>query len=1407
MTSTLFEVSWEVCNKVGGIYTVVSSKARTATDQFGAHYVAVGPFGVETQSGAAAFEEEQAPELQRFTETCAARGLRVRVGRWRIAGRPRTVLVEFSSQFDQKDQILSAMWERFSVDSLHGGWDYVEPVVFGHAAALAIQVWHESFVVPEGGRSLAHFHEWMTGAGLLHLRHASPEIGTVFTTHATVLGRALSATGLPPDRALAGRTPDQASTDLGLRAKHSLEAAATLAADVFTTVSSLTATEAELLLGRRPAPVTPNGIDPQWIAELAGRAPRAALRERLSTIASQLCGRDLSGALHLCLSGRYEFGNKGIDALLGAARLLDGRPGAPLVIWILVPAGNSGPRREVRQRVNAPLPLPSEPLGIAVHELIEPERDPVQEWCRQVGWASRSAPRVQLVQVPAYLHGADGLFDAPYEAVLAAMDLSVFPSFYEPWGYTPVESLAVGVPTISTDCAGFGLWAKSERLGPEHGVTVLERRGKDLETFVAALSAAIEEALASPRERGALSAACQATAARLDWTRLWAFYQEAYAEAERRATLRAPLPKRRRPILPVHAVPVAADRFPHLAPFDVSSSLPPELADLEVLSRNFWWSWDPEGQTLFQEVSPRMWRECEQNPVTFLRRVYPADLERVAADPEYRAKLERVSTRFHAYLEDWTRELDLGDGALLSPQHPVAYFCFEFGLHSSLRIYSGGLGILAGDHLKSASDLGLPLVAVGLFYAKGYVRQSLSPSGEQLSLDVRNDPRDLPLELVRRPDGEELRVEVNLAGDRVFLRAWRVDVGRVPLYLLDADCPENRVEARAVTERLYGGHSEDRVRQEIVLGRGGVRLLQELGLDPAVLHLNEGHAAFAALERVGRLVREEDLTFAEAAEVVRGTTVFTTHTPVPAGHDVFSEDLMRRYFADVERWIGRTWEGLLELGSDAQGQGGFNMTYLAASLAGWVNGVAEKHGEVSRALLHPFWSSLIETEVPVTHVTNGVHLPTWVRPGIAALLGAGQRAVRPQDFAAAALALDDGALWSERRRAKAELLAEVRHSLATKFTARSDSPKLLARLLDRLPDDGLVIGFARRFAPYKRATLLFQDLERLQRLLSNPARPVLFLFSGKAHPADAAGKELVRKVVELSRKEPLLGRVVFLEDYDMELARVLVQGVDVWLNNPIRPLEASGTSGMKVAANGGLNLSVLDGWWIEACDGRNGWAIGGGRVFDDQALQDQLDNEHLLQLLEEQVVPLFFERDARGLPRGWLDRVRHDLHTIPEVFNTDRMVSEYRDRAYVPLARFRTRLCADGFSGARSLAAEHRRLTKGFDELRIQGVRIGALDKLRTGDPLDAEVDLSLGSLQPADVVVELVVGYRAGERDLRTPRIVELEPLGPPKDGVLHLRGAHFLESSGRWAYGVRVRPRPRFGLDVALRGKAIWA
>ena len=1414
---TLFEVSWEVCNKVGGIYTVLSTKAKTLVDRMGDDYIAVGPWLLSEAEHDIPFDEDARADS--FAESCRDMGVPVRIGRWRIPGSPRTILVEFSRLYDQKDDVLSELWEDFGVDSISGSWDYVEPVLFGHAVGRVIEKWWQEKLAPQHKRAVVHAHEWMTGSSLLYVKQRVPALGTVFTTHATMLGRSLSSLGHSPEDGLGDSTAEQLAEDNGVVAKHSIEGVCAREADTFCTVSEITAREAELLHRRAPEPVTPNGIDLDVVDALAGDSSREQARTALHHVASRFFGEDLNDAAYLAVSGRYEFHNKGIDVLLEALARLNEQEGRRIVLFVLVPAGNSGVRSEFLERAEKPLDEIDGPLGISTHNLFDAEQDPVHISCAELGLDNAPDARVRVLQIPIYLEADDGFLNLPYGAVVRAMDLTCFPSYYEPWGYTPQESLAFGIPTVTSDYAGFGRWVRESNLGPDDGVTVLDRVHVQYDDVVGALATVIDGFLTDARSASELREACRATAARTSWSGFIQHYDEAYAAAAARVQerMKSGVLQSRRPPTQLKVRSTQEAQRPRLFSFEVSATLPEELAGLHRLARNMWWCWDPDAPALFAELSPLAWEACGHNPVSFLQRVYPEDLKDRAADRAYVARLKRVLERFDAYMAEpvarsrWSRAIADDAAAGAEPQqrpsaeHPVAYFCAEYGVHESLRIYSGGLGILAGDHVKSASDLNMPLVAIGLFYRMGYMSQRLSPTGEQVAADVENDPRSLPLERVLDASGHPLEITLQLPSRELHLCAWRLRVGRAQLYLLDANIPSNLPEDREITRNLYGGETETRLQQEIILGRGGVRLLRQLGITPSVYHMNEGHAAFLTLERVGQLAHKEGLTFEEARSFVRSTTLFTTHTPVPAGHDRFDEDLLRRYFSDVPDWVGVPWERFVAFGRAEGGDDLFNMTYLAMNFASFWNGVSELHGTVSQGLLRPLWPSLLEREVPVASITNGIHLPTWTHPEIAHALGATERPPTGDDFSRVPAKVMP-TLWRAKEERKRNLLDQVRTRIRGGFVTRGDSPLLMNRALEGLRDDALYIGFARRFAPYKRAHLLFQDPERLLKLLNDAERPLRILVAGKAHPRDDHGRDILRGIVERTRSDDFVGKLFFVEDYDIDLARHLVQGVDVWLNNPTRMLEASGTSGMKAAANGTLNLSIGDGWWPEAYDGENGWLIGDIRVYEDQELQDQFDGSVLYRLLEEEILPLYFTRDGSGVPKQWLERMRRNLATIPATFNTDRMVLEYYRRAYGPLSGAFAELSENRKWKLKARAQEEQRIRKAFGAIKIVSASVGDVDSVSVGDPIDVRVEVDLGSLAADDVAVELVVGHSRGGDDLEQPLAIAL-PYVQTKGDMHVFEGGHRVDRSGSFSYGIRVRARTD-GLDAgALRRLVVWA
>jgi phosphorylase/glycogen(starch) synthase len=1084
---TLFEVSWEIANKVGGIHTVVSTKAQTMVAEKGDNYVCIGPWLMFDEQGGQPFDDE--PGFEPLIDSCRELGVPIRVGRWRIPGRPRTILVEFSGLYEHKDQVLAELWERFHVDSLFGGWEYIEPLMFGHACGIVIEQFWQEFVAPYHHDAVAQFHEWMSASGALYIKHNRPSIGTVFTAHSTALGRVLSSTGQSPTQGLAGQSPEELAEAFGMRSVHSLEGVAARECDVFSTVSEVTAQEAELFHYRKAAPILPNGIDLDVIEEMAGPVKRDEARRVVLDLASRFHGEDLSDASIISISGRYEFHNKGLDAFLDAMVDLEGRYDKKVLALLLVPAGNSGLRQEVGKRMHMPLEEITGSLGISTHNHFDGASDPILSYCKRIGLDNDRSRHVKILQIPVYLTGSDGILNIPHEAVLRACDLTVFPSFYEPWGYTPQESLGLGVPTITSDFAGFGRYCDAEGIGHEQGVDVLQRMELPYEEIGPEVARLVQRRLVELREGQDFAATCRETAQRTGWQDLIANYREAWDRAIEMASSRKD--EGLRPMVRQRPLPVRPRRDakrPRLFQFDVAARVPQELEGLVKLAENYWWSWDAEAMQLFEEISPVRWEICAHNPIQFLQEVFPQDLEEKAKDADFVARLNSVLERMNAYLAERPDWREGAEGPLeRNPSQPVAYFCAEFGVHESLKIYSGGLGLLAGDHLKSASDLNIPLVAVGLFYSKGYMQQKLTVHGDQISLDQENDPRRLPMKLVRDESGEPILIELDFPGSKVHLRAWRVDVGRVPLYLLDADIEQNRPEDRDITAHLYGGASENRLRQEIVLGRGGVKLLQRMGVEPSVFHMNEGHAAFLALERVASLLREEGLTFEEAHEFVRRTTVFTTHTPVPAGHDRFGEELIRRYFGGVSKSVGIPWDRFYELGLADEDNASFNMSYFALNFSSVCNGVSKLHGEVSKSLFTPFWPELLESEIPVQSVTNGVHLPTWTMPELSKLYGVEKRPIVGEDFESHSESLDNEKLWEIRQRSKKRLLNAVKHRLESCFVERNDSPAILQEMLQGLDHRALVIGFARRFAPYKRAHLLFQDTEKLAEFSTTPS--------------------------------------------------------------------------------------------------------------------------------------------------------------------------------------------------------------------------------------------------------------------------------------------------------------------------------
>jgi starch phosphorylase len=694
---------------------------------------------------------------------------------------------------------------------------------------------------------------------------------------------------------------------------------------------------------------------------------------------------------------------------------------------------------------------------------------------------------------------------------------------------------------------------------------------------------------------------------------------------------------------------------------------------LFALARNLWWSWDHNSSSLFLDLDPARWNELNNNPVSLLGEFPLAKLEARAGEIMLHSRVNYAYRRMLEYLEA-DRTWGAQHAGVLRP-HPVAYFSAEFGLHESLPVYSGGLGVLAGDHIKSASDLDIPLVGIGLFYGQGYFRQHLDLSGWQREEYLKTDVNQMPMSVAIGKDGRPVVVEIETRSGRLHAKVWRVKVGRRDLLLLDSDVEGNAPEDRELTSRLYGGDLRIRIRQELLLGVGGLRALKALGISPGVFHLNEGHSAFAVLEAIRMRMEDEGLGFDAAVPRVAREVVFTTHTPVPAGHDRFSAALVEEHIGPLREAIGLSQDSLLGLGRENPNNSDelFCMTVLALRLSRRANAVSALHAEVSRAMWTGLFRDTLEDDVPIGHITNGVHVPSWLAPQMFRLYDRHLGTNWHQRSSEAKIWLgidnvDDGELWETHLNLKSQLIEFVRRRAVDQAARRGESPDVLQRLERVLSPDALTIGFARRFATYKRANLILADIERLATMVNDPNRPVQFVFAGKAHPRDEPGKKVLQQIAELMRDSKFRDKFVFVEDYDINVGRHFVQGVDVWLNNPRRPLEASGTSGQKVVLNGGLNLSILDGWWAEAFDGLNGFAIGSGRTHSSMSVHDARDGEDLMRALRDEVIPLYYKRDHDGLPRGWIKRMKRTIRTLGWRFNADRMVMDYTLKCYVPAA-------------------------------------------------------------------------------------------------------------------------------------------
>jgi glycogen phosphorylase/synthase len=1385
----IFETSWEVCNKVGGIHTVISTKALKIVNELGDRYILIGP-DVWRED---VTNPEFIPDESLFAEwkaRAASEGLRVKTGRWNIAGKPIVILIDFTPYFGQQNEIFAGFWETYKLDSISGQWDYVEPALFGYAAGKLIESFSNFY--REHHNTVAQFHEWMTGTGILYLKKNAPWVATSFTTHATVLGRSVAGNNRPLYGNMEEYNPTQVAREFNVVAKQSLEKISAAEADVFTTVSEITSRECEHFLGKEVDFVTPNGFEDSFVPpKEIFEERRKSARNKLIKVAEAVLGYKVSDDCVLMVnSGRYEFRNKGVDILIDTLGKLqkNDKLEKECVTFFLIPAYHKGPRQDIMDILYSNGPV-NDGDKYLTHSLHYPSSDPVLQRAAENHLLNDQKSKVKIIFVPCYLNGNDGIFNIPYFDLLIGFDISAFPSYYEPWGYTPLESLMFSIPTVTTSLSGFGLWVRTYFEDPGNGISVIERTDDneaevitEMCDFIKLFISLDDDEIKAAREK-----AHDISRIAL-WDNLVNYYFTAYDFALTQSSDRREEP---REFIRFEESPEFHIRKPHQVPvwkdIYVQSDVPEKLSFLKDLANNLWWSWNTEAEHLFKGMDPSLWEEVKHNPKLLLEKIDYKRLLVLEDDDEFVADLKHVNEMFKAHI-------DRQDNPSLPS---IAYFSMEFGIHPCLKIYSGGLGILAGDYLKEASDSNLNITGVGLLYRYGYFKQKLGPRGEQISVYEAEEFSRLPINPVKDSEGNHLNVSLVWPGRTVKIRVWEAMIGKVRLVLLDTDFDDNLPEDRTVTHYLYGGDNENRLRQELILGIGGIRALVAMGLKPDIYHSNEGHSAFISLERMRGLISEHHLTFNQALEVVRSTTLFTTHTPVPAGHDAFEEDLLRKYISHYHSRLTITWGELMALGQcEGDYDKKFNMSYLATRMSQEVNGVSKLHGEVSQGMFNKLWPGYLKEELFIGHVTNGVHHPTWTAPEwrdvYRELTGDINFDQTDRGLWEKLYSLDDKKVYDVKTSLKKSLFSNIRKRLQSDMIEKHVSPHTLLSISSHLDEKALTIGFARRFATYKRASLLFRDLDRLARIVNNPGRPVQFIYAGKAHPNDGGGKDLIKRVFEISQMPQFAGKVIFLENYDIEMAKYLTRGVDIWLNTPTRPLEASGTSGEKAVMNGTIHFSVLDGWWVEGYRAFAGWALPKKRTYENQELQDDIDAETIYNMLEYEIVPAYYSFNDQGVPAEWVSLVKNTMVKIAPEFTMKRMIDDYYEKYYSKLFTRSRYLIDNNFEKAKELASWKGTMREEWDNIEVLNYSFERANGnvYRSGHDYRAEIALDVKKIPKENVGVEFIITHmsKRGEHEFVASEEFKLISC---KNGRCLYRASLVPEKAGSFFYGIRIYPK----------------
>lgn len=1337
----IFEVSWEVCNKVGGIHTVISTKALSLKKTFGDNIIYIGPdFGNENKP-CLEFEEDLTL-FKKWKLQMASNGLNIKIGRWLIPGNPLVILVDYKNLIPRRDEIFTRLWEAYNLESFNAEWEFVEAALFGYASGIVIESFVD-FQLSDSDIPLAHFHEWMSGAGCLYIEMNSPEITTMFTTHATMMGRVLASNYEDLYANLYYFNTQEKAEQYNVVSKCSLEKSAANAADCLTTVSQITARECRQFYGRPVDIVTPNGFENNYVPnDIELEEKRIIARYKFKHTTEALIGHQLSpNPLFIGTSGRYEYKNKGIDLFLESLAKLNHNKSLrrEIVAYLLIPGDQKGPRQDLLENLANGRNNKSLSKPYVTHYLANDNQDAILNKIQSLGLKNTPDDKVKVILCPTYLNGEDGIFNISYYNLLVGLDLSIFPSYYEPWGYTPHESIAFKVSTITTSLSGFGKWVNETNGHGINEVEVLERNDHNSLELIENLSQSILSfSRNSETDLQVIRNKAQALSKRALWDNFINYYHQAY-EIAMKNNVNQNIKDRdiNFEYLNQQLEIPKANQVSWRKLF-IGSNLPESIKGLEELSMNIWWSWNYKAIELFESIDPKLWKKCDKNPILLLKQVSSKRLKQLLTDVHFVEEYKNVYQNYKDYMAIKPDE----------NQAKIAYFSMEYGLNNNLKIYSGGLGILAGDYMKEASDSNINMIGIGFIYRFGYFTQSLSINGEQQVSVEEQNLSHLPITQVRDSSGLPLSISIEMANHSVEALIFRVDVGRIPLYLLDTDIETNSEEDRTITHKLYGGDWDNRIKQEILLGIGGIRTLNTLGIQPDLYHCNEGHAALINVELLTQLTAKSH-SYSEALEIVRTASLFTTHTPVPAGHDKFEEGMIRHYLPQIPSKLGINWEQFLALGrvNSKDHNEKFSMSNLAANTSHQMNGVSRLHGSISRQMFNNLYEGYFPEELHIDYVTNGVHYPTWTAKEWRSLYESEfsenfiQDQSNPEHWKKIYDVADEK-IWGIRQSLRKDLINFIKTRFRKSWIRRYEEPRRMVEIIETINENALTIGFARRFATYKRAHLLFSDLNQLSKLLNNPKRPVQFIFAGKAHPADKAGQDLIKNIVKVSRRPEFAGKIIFLENYDIELGKRLVKGVDVWMNTPTRPLEASGTSGEKSVMNGVLNFSVLDGWWLEGYKEEAGWAITEKRTYEKQDLQDQLDAKTIYSILENEIIPLFYNRENGKLPIEWIQYIKKCIAEIAPHYTSKRMIDDYSNKFYSKMFESVQKLKENNYYQAKNIVKWKQHILNHWNNIEVISVDAPNTQKKQyiASDNYHIEVVLDLKELINDSICVELVM-------------------------------------------------------------------